>query len=83
MREHVSKALLNLRDLLGNPADVDRAKAALAKHVGKLVLTPGTKDGRPVYGVSGAVSVDGGGEKCRMLMVARDGIGVGTGINSA
>ena len=50
------------------------AKEALAKHIGKLVLTPVQRDGRPVYKVSGNVSVQPDSEKCRMLVVARDGI---------
>jgi hypothetical protein len=52
---------------------VVRAKEALATHIGKLVLTPGTSDGCPVYKVTGNLTFPAP-EKCRMLKVARDGI---------
>ena len=78
LREHVTRALLQLKESLAaaGHGDLARAKAALAKHVGKLVLTPETRDGRPVYKVTGSITVppDGGVEKCRMQLVARDGI---------
>jgi hypothetical protein len=66
---------MQLRELLTASGDTDfaRAKEALAKHLGKLVLTPVMHDGRPVYRVSGNVSVGAGTEKCRMQLVARDG----------
>jgi hypothetical protein len=54
--------------------DFTRAKLALARHLGKLVLTPVMHDGRPVYRVSGNVSVGADTEKCRMQLVARDGL---------
>ena len=39
-------------------------------------FTPATRDGRPVYKVTGSITLppDGGVEKCRMQLVARDGI---------
>ena len=85
IREHVTKALFQLRNLLADAGEknVALAKAALAKHVGKLVLTPGTRNGRPVYKVAGAVTVDGGVEKCRMPVVARDGIGTPTAVDGS
>src|ERR1017187_3517280 len=54
--------------------DVARAKAALATHAGKLVLTPAMRDGRPVYQVTGHVTVTQGAGNRRMQMVARDGL---------
>ena len=53
-----------------------RAKTALAKHVGRLVLTAAVREGRPVYKVTGNISVspDSGAEQCRKQLVARDGI---------
>jgi hypothetical protein len=60
----------------GNEADLVQAKTALAKHVGKLILTPAMRDGHPVYKLTGSVTLtsDGGEEKCRQQLVARDGI---------
>jgi DNA invertase Pin-like site-specific DNA recombinase len=74
MRARVSKALLQLRETLlaGENGDVARAKEALAKHLKKLVLTPSVQDGRPVYKVTGRLSVPDSGN-CRMQVVARDG----------
>ena len=43
-----------------------------------LVLTPATSDGRPMYKFTGQVEIGGGPEKCRMQVVARDGIGTST-----
>ena len=76
IREHVTKAVLGLKESLtrgGDTTGVARAKEALAKHVGKLVLTPITRDDRPVYKVTGSVTLPAS-EKCRMQVVARDGI---------
>ena len=75
IREHVTKAVLGLKESLATGADTDvvRGKEALAKHVGKLALTPCTRDGRPVYKVTGNVTIPDS-EKCRMQVVARDGI---------
>ena len=50
-----------------------RAKEAIIKHVGKLTLTPVVRDGRPVYSVTGNVTIPDS-ETCRMQLVARDGI---------
>jgi site-specific DNA recombinase len=77
LREHVTRELLGFKEVLlaaGNDAEMVRAKAALTKHVGKLVLTPALRDGRPVYKVTGNVTVAGESEKCRKQLVARDGI---------
>ena len=75
VREHVVTSILRLRETL-KTEDVSRAKEALAKHIGKLVLTPVERDGRQVYRVSGSVSVQPPADtgKCRMQLVARDGI---------
>ena len=76
IREHVTREVLGLKESLLAGADANgfaRAKAALAKHLGKLVLTPGLRDGRPVYVVSGNITIPDS-EGRRMQMVARDGI---------
>ena len=75
IREHVSNSLLQLGTLLLADTDQNaaRAKEALAKHVGKLVLTPSTRDGRPIYKVTGGVTIRNS-DKSRMQVVARDGI---------
>ena len=77
IREHVTTALLGFRESLASATDADlaRAKTALERHVGKLVLTPLVRDSRPLYSVSGKISVpEGDFEMCRMQVVARDGI---------
>jgi hypothetical protein len=81
LRERVTKELLGLKDSLlaaSTDADMVRAKSALTKHVGKLILTPSLRDGRPVYKVTGNVTVGDDSEKCRKQLVARDGIGTPT-----
>ena len=55
-------------------------KVALAKHLGKLVLTPVMRDGRPVYRVTGDVTIPDP-EECRIQLVARDGIGTPTAVD--
>ena len=55
VREHVVTSIMRLGEIL-KTEDVCRAKEALAKHIGKLVLTPIERDGRQVYIVSGSVS---------------------------
>jgi hypothetical protein len=72
IREHVTKSLMNLRETL-TAGDISRAKDALARHIGKLVLTPIIRDGRPHYQVSGNLTAVPDAEKCRMQLVARDG----------
>jgi site-specific DNA recombinase len=84
IREHVARTVRGLKESLaisGGTNDVARAKAALAKHIGKLVLTPAIRDGRPVYRVTGNVALPDS-EKCRMQLVARDGIGTPTPVHS-
>jgi hypothetical protein len=71
IRQQVTKTLLSLRQALSDE-DVIRAKTAIMKHVGRLVLTPVVKGGRGVYRVSGSVGVPV--ENRGMLLVARDGI---------
>lgn len=77
IRQHDTDAVFRLKESLidGTGANVAKAKEALAKHVGKLVLTPETRDGCPVYKVTGNLTFPEP-EKCRMLKVARDGIGI-------
>jgi site-specific DNA recombinase len=53
-------------------SDPERAKAALARHLPSIVLTPSERDGRPVFEASGAWEIAPGNDA--MLMVARDGI---------
>jgi site-specific DNA recombinase len=53
-------------------SDPERAKAALARHMPSIVLTPSERDGRPVFEASGAWELAPGNDA--MLMVARDGI---------
>ncbi len=65
MRDHVVKSIMRLGEAL-KAGDVSHAKEALAKHIGKLVLTPVQRDGRPVYKVSGNVSVQPDAGNCRM-----------------
>jgi site-specific DNA recombinase len=76
IREHVTNSCLRLKELLTIDSDGDfvRAKEALAKHIGALVLTPTEQAGRPMYKVSGSVNIQADSEKCRMQLVARDGI---------
>jgi len=76
LRQHVTKAMFGLRESLATSADGDftRAKEALARHIGRLVLTPEMRDGRPVYKVTGNISVPDDTDRCRMQLVARDGI---------
>jgi len=56
LRDRVTNALMHLHET-ARSGNVQRAKEALARHVGKLVLTPVQRDGRPVYKVGGNVSV--------------------------
>jgi len=49
LRERVTKELLGFKESLvaaGSEADLLRAKSALTKHVGKLILTPSLRDVR-------------------------------------
>jgi hypothetical protein len=77
-RKHVTKELLGFKEslLTAASADVVRAKTALAKHVGKLILTPALRDGRPLYKVTGGITIppDGEAGKYRKQLVARDGM---------
>jgi hypothetical protein len=60
IKNHVTTVLLGLRESLRRGADtinVARAKEVLAKHVGKLLLTPVVRDGHPVYKVSGNFTI--------------------------
>jgi hypothetical protein len=83
IREHVTNSCLRLKELLTIDSDGDfvRAKEALAKHIGALVLTPTEQAGRPMYKVSGSVNIQADSEKCRMQLVARDGIGTPTAVD--
>ena len=76
IREYITKAFLSLKQLLTTDSEIDfaRAKETLAKHIGKLVLIPTELDGRSIYKVSGSVNIQADSAKCRMQLVARDGI---------
>jgi site-specific DNA recombinase len=56
IREYVVRAIMRLSETL-KTGDVSGAKEALANHIGKLILTPVQREGRPIYKVSGNVSV--------------------------
>lgn len=65
MKGHVTKVLIGLRQSLATATqtDVPRAKAALAKQVGKLVPTPAVRADRPIHQVTGnAIIPQGAGE---------------------
>ena len=77
VREYVTKAVLGLKESLAVDADtndVTRARAAKAKYVGKLVLAAAIREGRPVYKVTGYLTLPDDSRKCRVKMVARDGL---------
>jgi hypothetical protein len=80
IRELVLKAILQLRKVL-DEGDVQRARSALSKHLGRLVLTPTLKDGKKIFRVTGAVNLQPGNGV--MQLVARDGIGPPTVVDSA
>jgi chromosome segregation ATPase len=69
MREFVSRNLINLRSLLHE--DASRAKTALSRHIGQLVLKPKQTPSGPLYEVSGGLSLLA---QDVMPVVARDGI---------
>jgi DNA invertase Pin-like site-specific DNA recombinase len=66
IRERVMKTLTRLHEATRAGGDVSRAKEALATYVGKLVLSPVQRDGRPVYRVQGNISVMPEAENGRM-----------------
>jgi len=68
--EFVRRNATQLRDLLQQ--DASRSKAALARHLGQLVLKPKQTPSGPVYEVSGGIDLLAG--KDVMQLVARDGI---------
>jgi len=77
LRSLVTQTVSTLMESLANRGEGDmvRAKKALSEHIGRLVLTPAARDGRPVYQVSGGLTLaPPDGQKCRMQLVARDGI---------
>jgi site-specific DNA recombinase len=69
IRDFVSRNLLNLRDLLHQ--DASRAKAALSRHIGQLILKPKQTPSGSIYEVSGGVNLL---SQDVMQVVARDGI---------
>ena len=73
VRGHVVSALMQLREML-EERGIALARAALQKHVGKLLLTPKMMDGRRVFEVSGSFNLTGDLPDGAMRLVARDGI---------
>lgn len=73
LREFVTRKAFDLTSVLRS--DVPTARAALAKHLEKLVLTPKDTPDGPVFEVSGDVDLFGGDERV-VQMVARDGFGL-------
>jgi hypothetical protein len=71
MREFVFKNVMQLRTLLRE--DASKFKAALARHIGQLKLTPAETPKGPVYVVSGALDLLNC-ENDVVPLVARDGI---------
>jgi hypothetical protein len=82
LREFVYRNVTNLRDLLHQ--DASKSKLALARHVGQLILKPKRTPTGPVYEVSGGVDLmpDNTTGSDVMLVVARDGIGPPTAVDS-
>jgi DNA invertase Pin-like site-specific DNA recombinase len=72
VRDQIVKCVTGLRETMRDK-DVARAKDAIDKYVGKLVLTPVQRDGRRVYRVSGNVSFRPVGGNCRMHGAALEG----------
>jgi hypothetical protein len=77
IRALVTSAVMELGALLGK-GETERARGALAKHVGRLVLTPTIQDGKPLFRVTGAVNL--APATSVMPVVARDGIGPPTAV---
>ena len=71
IRDFVYSNVLQLKNLLRG--DVARAKVSLARHLGRLVLTPTQTPEGPVYEVSGGFDLLAGNNDV-MPVVARDGI---------
>jgi site-specific DNA recombinase len=69
IQDFVMKNVMQLRTLLHGDAQI--ARAALMKHVKKLVLTPEERPSGPVFAVSGGLELLGSNV---MPVVARDGI---------
>ena len=71
VREFVYSQVMQLRELFQQ--DATGSKAALARHIGQLVLTPKTNPTEPIYEVSGGFDLLAGNNDV-MPVVARDGI---------
>ncbi|HEY1754442.1 MAG TPA: hypothetical protein VGG72_03535 [Bryobacteraceae bacterium] len=69
IREFVYRNVMNLQGLLHE--DASRAKLALARHLGQLILKPKQTPTGPVYEVSGGLNLLA---QDVVLVVARDGI---------
>jgi hypothetical protein len=70
--------ILELRTLLRE--DPVKSKVVLARHIGQLKLTPKASEEGPVYEVDGALDLLNGNDV--MPLVARDGIGTSTSVDS-
>ena len=76
IRECVISQLMELKSSLTD-AQMPVAKQALARHLGRLVLTPKLQDGRRVFEVSGQFDLGAGANRIGVMqLVARDGIGI-------
>jgi hypothetical protein len=78
LRDFVSRNVINLRCLLRQ--DVGKSKIALSRHIGQLILKPKQTPTGPIYEVSGGIDLLA---QDVMPVVARDGIGPPTGVDSA
>jgi site-specific DNA recombinase len=73
MRQFALEKVLHLRDMLHSD-NIPAARLVLQKHIGRLIMTPTLKEGKPVYEVSGKVDLAPMGGKGVMEMVAREGL---------
>jgi hypothetical protein len=79
IRKFIFGKLFHIQGLLRD-SDASRAKGVVARHIGQLVLKSKDTASGPIYEVSGKVDLQV--EKDVMVMVARDGIGTPTDIES-
>jgi len=73
VRQFALEKVLHLRDML-HSENIPAARLVLQKHIGRLIMTPTLREGKPVYEVSGKVDFAPIGGKDVMEMVAREGL---------
>jgi site-specific DNA recombinase len=73
VRQFALEKVLHLRDML-HSENIPAARLVLQKHIGRLIMTPTLREGKPVYEVSGRVDFAPIGGKDVMEMVAREGL---------